>query len=135
MRRIVATAVTLALLAVAGAATAATTDRGGVPAGKGGGSVPQFPRLAGLWSHAEINVTIRRVQHTLILDQGRITKASPTEITLLRPDGTPAVIQLSPKTIVVIRGRHRPAFTLRRKMFAQTMRIDDGPAVRVRITR
>jgi hypothetical protein len=135
MRRTLATAVLLALLAFATAASAASTDRGGVVPGRGGGPVPQFPRLAGLWSHAEINVTIRRVQHTLILDQGRITKASSTEITLLRPDGTPAVIQLSPKTIVVIKGRHRPALSLHRKMFAQTMRIDDGPAVRVRTTR
>jgi hypothetical protein len=135
MRRAVATVVVLVLLTCAAVATAASTDRGGVAAGRGGGPVPQFPRLAGLWSHAEINVTIRRVQHTLILDQGRITKASATEITLLRPDGTPAVIELSPKTIIVVKGRHRPSSSLRRKMFAQTMRIDDGPAVRVRTTR
>jgi hypothetical protein len=80
-------------------------------------------------------VTIRRVQHTLILDQGRITKASSMEITLLRPDGTPAVIELSPKTIVVVKGRHQPSSTLRRKMLVQTMRIDDGAAVRVRTAR
>jgi hypothetical protein len=132
MRKVLATFVLLVLLASAAVATAATTDRGGVAKR---GAVPQFPRLAGQWSHAEINVTIRRVQHTLILDQGRITKASSMEITLLRPDGTPAVIELSPKTIVVVKGRHQPSSSLRRKMFAQTMRIDDGAAVRVRTAR
>ena len=124
MRRTVVMLVALALLACTAAATALRAPR-----------VPGFPALAGQWSHAEINVTIKRVPHTLILDQGRIRKASDTEITLLEPDGTLAVIELSPQTIVQIRGRRSDTFALRRRMLVQTMRIDDGAAVRVRTAR
>jgi len=127
MRKTIATLAALVLLACSGTALA----RGGPHAPR----VPAFPRLLGQWSHAEINVTIKRVPHTLILDQGRITKASGTEITLLEPDGTPAVIALSPQTIVQIKARRRDASALRRRMFVQTMRIDDGAAVRVRTAR
>jgi hypothetical protein len=132
MRWIIATLVALMLLACTGAAMA----RGGPRApARGGPRVPAFPSLPGQWSHAEINVTIKRVQHTLILDQGRIKKASGTEITLVEPDGTPAVIALSPQTIVQVKGRRRSVFVLRRQMLVQTMRIDDGAAVRVRTAR
>jgi len=124
MRRTVVMLVALALLACTAAATALGAPR-----------VPGFPALAGQWSHAEINVTIKRVPHTLILDQGRIRKASDTEITLLEPDGTLAVIAVSPQTIVQIRGRRRDISVLRRRMLVQTMRIDDGAAVRVRTAR
>jgi hypothetical protein len=124
MRKTVVTLVALAALVCTSAALAL-----------GGPRVPTFPRLAGQWSHAEINVTIKRVPHTLILDQGRIRKASDTEITLLEPDGTLAVIAVSPQTIVQIRGRRRDISVLRRRMLVQTMRIDDGAAVRVRTAR
>jgi uncharacterized protein YcfL len=124
MRRIVVTLVALMLLGCTSAAMA-----------RGGPRVPAFPSFPGEWSHAEINVTIKRVQHTLILDQGRIKKASATEITLVEPDGTPAVIELSPQTIVQVNGRRRGVFVLHRGMLVQTMRIDDGAAVRVRTAR
>jgi hypothetical protein len=124
MRKTIVTLVALVVLACTGAALALGAPR-----------VPTFPSLAGQWSHAEINVTIKRVPHTLILDQGRIRKASETEITLLEPDGTLAVIAVSPQTIVQIRGRRRDISVLRRRMLVQTMRIDDGAAVRVRTAR
>lgn len=124
MRKIIVTLVALMLLACTGAAMA-----------RGGPRVPAFPSLPGEWSHAEINVTIKRVPHTLILDQGRIKKVSRTEITLIEPDGTPAVVELLPRTIVQINGRRRSVSVLRRRMLVQTMRIDDGAAVRVRTAR
>jgi hypothetical protein len=130
MRRLALIVLAFALLASM-TATAYAARGGG---GGGGNPVPPFPPLQGTWSHAEINVTIHRTQHTLILDQGRITKASALQITLLEPDGTKVDVALSPRTIVVVKGiRRRPA-ALRRKMSVETMRIDDGAAVRVRTT-
>jgi hypothetical protein len=124
MRKTIVMLVALAALACTATAVARPGPR-----------IPPFPSLAGQWSHAEINVTIKRVPHTLILDQGRITKVSQTEITLLEPDGTLAVVGLSPQTIVQIRGLRRGISVLRRRMLVQTMRIDDGAAVRVRTAR
>lgn len=106
------------LLALAGTASA--------------GSVPPFPRLPGSWSHAEINVTIARRPHTLILDRGRITQVSATQLTLREPDGSVVVVPLSQRTIVNVDGFLTSIFALQRRMSAQTMRIDGGPAVRVR---
>jgi hypothetical protein len=99
------------------------------------GNVPPFPRVAGAWSHAEINVTIRKQAHTLILDRGRIIQISDTQLTLRHPDKTTAVMPLSPTTIVNIKGANATIFFLRRGMQVQTMRIDGGAAVRIRVTR
>jgi hypothetical protein len=134
MRRLALTVLVFALLASMTAT--AYAGRGGGDGGRAGGSgsVPPFPPLQGTWSHAEINVTIHRTQHTLILDQGRITRATVRQITLLEPDGTKVDVALAPNTIVVVKGiRRRPA-ALRRKMLVETMRIDYGAAVRVRTT-
>lgn len=95
---------------------------------------PPFPQLAGTWSHAEINVTIKKVQHTLILDRGRITKVAADSITLRAPDGTVTQIPLTPTTIFTFRKARVTAFALRRGLFAETMRIDGGAAVRVKLT-
>ncbi len=104
----------------------------GIAAGAGG--VPPFPRIPGAWSHVEINVSIARQPHTLILDRGRIVQASPQplQITLLESDGTTAVIPLSQQTIVMVNGRRATVFDLRRRMTAETLRVDGGAAVRVR---
>ena len=120
-RRAVIIVVLCSLVACAGAAA-----RGG------GGYPPPFPKLAGPWWHAEINVRIKRQFHTLVLDSGRIVQVSPTQMTLRERDGSLVVIGLNDQTLVVI-GR-RPAFVtdLQRRMNVQAMRIDDGPAVRVR---
>lgn len=117
-------AVLAALSAVASAGTAA---------GAGGG-VPPFPRIGVAWSHVELNVSIARQPHTLILDRGRIVQASfaPLQITLLESDRTTAVVPLSPQTIVTVNGRRATPYSLRLHMTAETMRIDGGAAVRVR---
>ena len=65
---------------------------------------PPFPKLPGNWSHAEINVTIKKQLHTLILDRGRITQANATQVTLLESGGVPVTVQLSPDTIIMFRG-------------------------------
>jgi hypothetical protein len=120
MRRYLALFAALSLLAFAGTAAAGLR---GMP--------PQFPQLAsGKWSHAEINVKINKHWHTLILDHGQITQVSPTSVTLRRFDGTPVTVTLDNKTIVS--GERRAV--LRRGFYAETMEIDGGAAVRVRVT-
>lgn len=121
MRRLAAILAALSLLATAGIA--------------GAGGVPPFPHLAGAWSHAEINIKIKRQPHTLILDRGRIRMLSNTQLTLREADATPAVITISPRTIVTIkRVKHATIFMLRRGMNVETMSIDGGTALRVRVT-
>jgi hypothetical protein len=119
MRRLAAL---IAVLALAGT-TAAAAD-----------TPPPFPRLPGTWSHAEINVTIHHVQHTLILDRGRIAVATPGQL-LIRESGAVFVtVPLSQATIVTIDGVPSTIYNLRRRMQAMTMRIDGGAAVRVKAT-
>jgi hypothetical protein len=122
MRRLATTFAILVSLALAGGALAAR-----------GGLIPGWPRLPGTWSHAEINVTIRRTPHTLILDRGRIVQVSATQVTLRESDGTTVIVPLSPSTIVAIGGVPSTTFDLRKRMNAQTMRIDGGAAVRLRV--
>src|SRR3954447_868793 len=118
-------------LAVIIAALSLLACTSGAAAGVRGGA-PPFPELPGDWSHAEINVKIKGVPHTLILDNGRIIQASAQQITLREPDGSVVPVSVAPSTIVVLRKRTVFASALRRGMYAQTMRIDDGAAVRVR---
>ena len=95
---------------------------------------PPFPKLPGNWSHAEINVSIKKELHTLILDRGRITQVTPTQVTLRETGGVPVTVPLSPDTIITFRGFRVAAVAMRRGLFAETMRIDGGAAVRVRVT-
>ena len=127
MRRFLA--ILIATLVVSGAGVAA----GSPGRGKGATPPPPFPTIVGVWSHDERNVLIRGKWHTMILDHGRIVKSSATQLTLREPDGTMATIPLAPKTKVApIRfAQTPPAF--RRGLWAITMRIDDGAAVRVRL--
>jgi hypothetical protein len=120
MRMLAATFAAFLLMAFAGIA--------------GAGNVPPFPRLAGPWSHAEINVTIKRTQHTLILDRGRIVQANPAQLTLREGGGVLVVVPLSQSTIVMLDGVPATVFSLKKRMDTQTMRIDGGAAVRVRAT-
>jgi|SRR5690348_4583559 len=124
MRRFLA--ILIAALVASGAGAAAGT------AGNGNGA-PPFPTIVGVWSHDERNVLIRGKWHTMILDHGRIVKSSAAQLTLREPDGTMATILLSPKTKVApFRfAQTPPAF--RRGLWAITMRIDDGAAVRLRL--
>ncbi len=95
--------------------------------------VPPIPRVPGQWSHVEINRKIGKAPHTLILDRGRVTQASATQITI-RELGSPVVVPLSAQTLVVIDGLPATSNDLRRKMTVVAMRIDGGAAVRVRAT-
>ncbi|HEX6762211.1 MAG TPA: hypothetical protein VF094_05385 [Gaiellaceae bacterium] len=121
-------AVAVSILTLAGAAAAAPRPHPGQP------GVPNFPKLPGRWSHADINVTIKGVAHTLTLDRGRIIQISPTQLTLREPDKTVQVIPLTQTAVVVIMGRPATIFDLRRKEQVETMRIDGGPAVRIKVT-
>jgi hypothetical protein len=120
MRKLAALFAALSLLACAGAA-----------AGAGGGP-PQIPRIPGTWSHAEINVTIKRVPHTLIVDRGKIVEITNTQLTLRERDGSIVPIPLASQTIIMLDGRPAAVSNLRRRMTATTLRVDGGAAVRVR---
>ena len=127
MRRFLA--ILIATLVVSGAGVAA-----GAP-GKGRGATPPppFPTIVGVWSHDERNVLIKGTWHTMILDHGRIVKSNASQLVLREPDGTMATIPVSGKTRVApLRfAQTPPAF--RRGLWAITMRIDDGAAVRLRL--
>jgi hypothetical protein len=122
-------AILIATLAASGAGVAA----GSPGKGKGETPPPPFPTIVGVWSHDERNVLIKGKWHTMILDHGRITKSTAGQLTLREPDGTVATILLSARTKVapVRFASTPPAF--RRGLWAITMRIDDGAAVRVRL--
>jgi hypothetical protein len=122
MRKLAVLIAALSLLACAGTAAGA----GGVP--------PQIPQIPGKWSHAEINVTIKKVPHTLIVDRGKVAEITTTQLTLREGAGVSTVIPLGPQTIVTIDGRRAMISDLRRRMSATTLRVDGGPAVRVRAT-
>lgn len=120
--------VVASILSLAGAAAAAPR----LPAAQPG--VPNFPKVPGKWSHVDINLTIRRQPHTITLDRGRIIQISTTQLTLREPDGTQPVISLTPTTIVTILGRPATIYDLRKKEQVETMRVDGGAAVRIRVT-
>lgn len=105
----------------------------GVAAGRAGAPPPpQIPRIPGTWSHAEINVKIKKKPHTLILDRGRVLQVTTSQLTLREGAGGDTVIPVSAQTLVVIDHRRASITDLRRRMFATTMRVDGGDAVRVR---
>ena len=75
---------------------------------------------------------IKKVPHTLIVDRGKITEITTTQLTLRERDGSTAVIPLSAQTIVMIDNARATIYNLRRRMTATTLRVDGGAAVRVR---
>lgn len=119
MRRLAVLFAALSLLACAAAAGA-------------GGGPPQIPRIPGTWSHAEINVTIRKVPHTLIVDRGKIAEVTNTQLILREGAGVMQTIPLSGQTIIMLDGSPATVSNLRRRMTATTLRVDGGAAVRVR---
>jgi hypothetical protein len=122
MRRLAVTLATLSLLACAGTAS-------------GGGAPPQIPRIPGAaWFHVELNVTIRNTPHTLIVDRGKITQITTTQVTLHERDGSIVQIPLTDQTIVTVDRAPATIASLRRRMTATTLRVDGGAAVRVRAT-
>jgi hypothetical protein len=98
-----------------------------------GGGVPGFPTIPGNWSHIDINRKIGGKWHTLSLDRGRIVQVNATQLTLREADGTMPVIPLTPSAIVRIYAYSGTIYQLRRGMNAMTMRIDGGPAVRIKV--
>jgi hypothetical protein len=122
MRKLAALFAALSLLACAGTAAG------------GGGAPPQIPQIPGKWSHAEINVTIKKVPHTLIVDRGKVTEITTTQLILREGAGVAVPIPLNDQTIVMIDGRRATISDLRRRMTATTLRVDGGAAVRVRAT-
>ena len=127
MREMRKLAVLLTILSLAGATGAAAGTRGP-------GGVPQIPSIPGVWSHDDLNVKIKGKWHTLTLDRGRIVQASAAQLSLREPDGSLVVVPLSPSTLFAPArfAGIPPAF--RRGLHAVTMRIDGGPAVRVRLS-
>jgi len=128
MRRFVA--ILIAALVASGAGAAAGSPGNG---GRGNTPPPPFPQIVGVWSHDERNVLIKGKWHTMILDHGRVVRSTAGQLTLREPDGTVAIIPLSLKTRVApLRFADTPP-AFRRGLWAITMRIDDGAAVRVRL--
>jgi hypothetical protein len=128
MRKLLVLAVAVALVFATGAAARV------VPPPK----PPNFPSLPGNWSHAEINVKNRGVPHTLILDRGRIMRASATQLKLRESDGNVVSVPVDLSTIVTVRGSgrgRRATPALRKGFYVETMIIDAGPAVRVLVLR
>jgi hypothetical protein len=122
MRKLAVLFAALALLACAGSAVGA------------GGQPPQIPRIPGSWSHAEINVTIKKYPHTLIVDRGKITEITTTQLIVREDAGVTVPIPLNTQTIVTLDGKPATISSLRRKMTVTTLRVDGGVAVRVRAT-
>jgi hypothetical protein len=121
MRKSVTLLTVVLALVVAGIASAMSATR-----------IPPFPVLPGDWSHAEINVTIAKTPHTLVLDRGQVGLVTATFLRLREQDGSVVTIPVSPGTTRVLidgaRGRLR---WLNPTMTAETMRIDGGVAVRI----
>lgn len=106
---------------------------GGAPAAKRL-PVPVFPNIPGKWSHAEINVTIARTPHTLILDRGHVKQVTRTILRVLEGDGSVVSIPVSPATKVEVDGARGRVGWLNTSMDVETLRIDGGTALRIRAT-
>jgi hypothetical protein len=85
------------------------------------------------WTHAEINYSVNRVPHTLVLDRGRVTAVSPAALTIREADGSSVQVALAPDTQIVVDGRPGQLSDLRRGVMAVTQRIDGGAARLVRV--
>jgi hypothetical protein len=126
MQRLLATAA--AIVVAVGALALPAAARG-----RQGGPVPQIPDLAGTWSHAEINVQVGRSPHTLILDRGVLVRASRNRLRIRESDGNVVVMPVSRRVSVSSAGGPVPYAFLRTGWSVETMRVDGGPAVRIRI--
>jgi hypothetical protein len=99
-----------------------------------GGATPGLAQLPAGWTHAEVNVTINRVPHTITFDRGRVQSVSPAAITLREHDGSVVSVSVSPATAVKVDGRPGTLAELRRGFVVLlAMRIDGGPAKQLRV--
>jgi len=102
-------------------------------AGAGAFRLPAAPNLPPGWSHASINVVVRRVPHTLTYDHGRVVAVSATSLTLREPDGSFATIGIDASTVVRIDGQRSTIDRVRRFEVATTVTVDGGAAALVTV--
>ena len=117
------------LLALVVSALAATV----LAAGAGAIRLPAPPNLPAGWSHATVNVVIRRVPHTFTYDHGRVVAVSTTALTLREPDGSVVTIGIDSNTRVKIEGRQATIDQVRRLEIATTVTVDGGAAALVQV--
>jgi len=94
------------------------------------------PSLPAGWSHAEINVTIRHVPHTLVYDRGRVTAVTATSLTLLERNGNVAnvvVISVAPNAQITIAGQPGSLAQIRPLEIATTVSVDGAAATKVSV--
>src|SRR5215468_4394825 len=96
-------------------------------------TVPPAPNLPPGWSHASINVVIKRVPHTITYDHGRITSVSATSLTLKEPDGSVVTSVVNAGTKVTIDGRPASIAQVKRSQTATVASVDGGPAAQVKV--
>lgn len=99
----------------------------------GAARIAPTPRLPAGWSHAEINVIVRGVPHTLVYDRGRIQAVTASSLTIREPDGSSQTINVSPSALVTIDGRPAPFALVRKAEIAIALRIDGADATRVTV--
>jgi hypothetical protein len=95
--------------------------------------LPASPNLPAGWSHAQINVVLKRVPHTLTYDHGTVTSVSATALTLREPDGSVVTIAVDSSTRIMISGRRATLDQVRRLETATTVSVDGGPAAVVKV--
>ena len=97
------------------------------------GAAAGGPALPVGWTHAEINFSVNRVPHTLILDRGRVTTVSESSMTLREQDGSSVQVALAADTQVIVDGTPGQLSDIRRGVVAVAQRIDGGSARQVRV--
>ena len=85
------------------------------------------------WSHAEINLILKKVPHTVIYDHGRVLNVSPSAITLREVDGSLVTLPMDGNTVIRSQGQPMAAGAIRKGMGATSIRVDGGPAVLLRL--
>ena len=97
------------------------------------GAAAGGPALPAGWTHAEINFSVNRVPHTLILDRGRVTTVSASSMSLREQDGSSVQVALAADTQVIVDGTPGQLSDIRRGVVAVAQRIDGGSARQVRV--
>jgi hypothetical protein len=95
--------------------------------------IPRTPKLPAGWSHAAINIVIRRQPHTLTYDRGRVQAVTSSSLTIREQDGSVWTIDVAPNANVTINGRQAPLSQVRKQEIAVTVAVDGGPAVSVKV--
>ena len=125
-RRWVIAAAAAAALVVGATGFAASSG----PPGSGN-DLPGFffgPRMA----RAEVVMVIGAAVHDFRVDQGRVTAVRPDSIDLLERDGTNATVPVAPDARIIVSGGPPALASIRRGMFAVTVRDGNAPAQTVR---